>query len=152
MVQAGNSELGTSFPSNTATMGRPACVDLTAAGRKKAAGAYSKGVDAETVAAQTLKRKGFRILDRRYRTPAGELDLVVADGGRVAFVEVKRRASRAQAGEAITGRQQTRMAGAAEVWLMENPEYADREITFDAVLVCPSSLPHHIPDAFRPAA
>jgi len=76
----------------------------------------------------------------------------VADGGRVAFVEVKRRASRAQAGEAITGRQQTRMAGAAEVWLMENPEYADREITFDAVLVCPSSLPHHIPDAFRPSA
>jgi len=35
--------------------------------------------------------------------------------------------------------------------LQEHPEYAERDMTFDAVLICPSSSPHHIHDAFRPA-
>ncbi|WP_119062362.1 YraN family protein [Dichotomicrobium thermohalophilum] len=120
--------------------------------RRKAPSSYLKGIDAEAIAAQILQRKGFRLLDRRYRTAAGELDLVVADGQSLAFVEVKRRTSHATAGEAITVRQQIRMTGAAEIWLQEHPEYADRDITFDAVLICPRSAPQHIPDAFRPAA
>jgi len=115
------------------------------------ASSYSKGIDAEGVAAETLERKGFNILDRRYRTPAGELDLIVADRERLAFVEVKRRSSRAEAVEAISARQQARMTVAAEIWLQEHPEYAERDMTFDAVLICPSSSPHHIHDAFRPA-
>lgn len=111
---------------------------------------YSKGVDAECVAARTLERKGFRILDRRYRTSAGELDLVVADQTQVAFVEVKRRRSSTDAVEAITARQQLRITGAAEIWLQEHPQYADRDMTFDAVLISPKTPPQHIPDAFRP--
>ncbi len=120
--------------------------------RRKAGSSYTKGVDAEALAARILQRKGFRMLDRRYRTAAGELDLVMAGRGRLAFVEVKRRASRAAAGESITARQQVRMTGAAEIWLQEHPEYADRDITFDAVLISPRAAPQHIPDAFRPEA
>lgn len=114
-------------------------------------GAYAKGVAAEDIAEKTLRKRGFEVLDRRYRTAAGELDLVVAASDRLAFVEVKRRSSRAQAVEAITPRQQGRIAGAAEIWLQAHPEYADRDITFDAVVICPRTPPHHIPDAFRPA-
>ncbi len=120
--------------------------------RRKTGSSYTKGVDAEALAAQILQRKGFRVLDRRYRTAAGELDLVMADRGSLAFVEVKRRSSRGAAGESITARQQMRMTGAAEIWLQEHPEYADRDITFDAVLICPRAAPQHIPDAFRPEA
>lgn len=117
---------------------------------KRRSTAYAKGVDAEHLAAQMLRRRGFRVLDKRYRTPAGEVDLIVADHSALAFVEVKRRSSRTDAGEAITPRQQARITGAAEFWLHEHPEYADREITFDAVLICPWSAPRHIRDAFRP--
>jgi putative endonuclease len=124
--------------------------DMTVPPRQCHANAYSKGIDAETLAAKTLQRKGFRILDRRYRTRAGELDLVVADRDRLAFVEVKRRSSRLEAVEAITARQQMRMTGAAEIWLQQHPEYANRDMTFDAILICPRSAPHHIHDAFRP--
>lgn len=113
---------------------------------------YAKGVDAEALAVDALERKGFEVLDRRYRTPAGELDLVVACRNSLAFVEVKRRRSYAEASEAITCRQQMRMAGAAEIWLQRHPEYADCDITFDAVLIAPRAAPQHIPDAFRPAA
>jgi putative endonuclease len=119
---------------------------------RKARSSYAKGMDAEAIAAQTLQSKGYRVLDRRYRTAAGELDLVIADSCSLAFVEVKRRASRAAAGESITTRQQMRMTEAAEIWLQEHPEYAQRDITFDAVLICPQAAPQHIPDAFRPAA
>jgi len=112
---------------------------------------HSKGVAAERVAVNALRAAGFEILNRRYRTQAGEVDLVVAKDDALAFVEVKRRASAIQAMEAITPRQQMRIAGAAEIWLQAHPEYADRDITFDAVLVCPSSAPRHIRDAFRPA-
>jgi putative endonuclease len=114
-------------------------------------GSYAKGVAAEDVAEKTLRKLGFQVLDRRYRTAAGELDLVVAASHSLAFVEVKRRSSRAQAVEAITPRQQGRITGAAEIWLQAHPEYADRDITFDAVVICPRTPPYHIPDAFRPA-
>ncbi len=112
---------------------------------------YTKGVCAEEIAAQALNRKGFKVLDRRYRTPAGEIDLVAVNGGNVSFVEVKRRSSRVAASEAITPRQQARIAAAAEIWLQDHPERAACGINFDAVLICPHQAPYHIPDAFRPA-
>lgn len=114
-------------------------------------GTHAKGVAAEGEAVRLLRSEGFEVLDRRYRTPAGEVDLVVARCDALAFVEVKMRASAAQAMEAITPRQQTRIAGAAEIWLQAHPQYAERDITFDAVLVCPRTSPRHIRDAFRPA-
>ncbi len=43
----------------------------------------------ESVAAQFLERKGFNIIDRNYRKPWGEIDLIAEKGGIVRFVEVK---------------------------------------------------------------
>ena len=43
----------------------------------------------ESVAAQFLERKGFIILDRNYRKPWGEIDLIAEKAGVVRFVEVK---------------------------------------------------------------
>jgi len=43
----------------------------------------------ESVAAQFLERKGFKILDRNYRKPWGEIDLIAEKGNIVRFVEVK---------------------------------------------------------------
>jgi len=118
---------------------------------QSADGTHAKGIAAEDEAVRVLESKGFAVLHRRYRTVAGEIDLVVARHDALAFVEVKRRASVAQAMEAITPRQQTRIAGAAEIWLQTHPEYAERDMTFDAFVVCPHSSPCHIRDAFRPA-
>ncbi len=43
----------------------------------------------ESIAAQFLERKGFTILDRNYRKPWGEIDIIAEKGGVVRFVEVK---------------------------------------------------------------
>lgn len=110
---------------------------------------YKKGVDAEARAAAALMADGYRILNQRFRTPAGEIDLVVRRGSYLGFVEVKRRRSTAEAAWAITARQQRRIADAALYWLQANPDHGAENITFDAMLLSPGKRPEHIVDAFR---
>jgi putative endonuclease len=45
----------------------------------------------ERLAARFLRRRGYRILNRNWRCPAGEIDLVCAEGDTLVFVEVKSR-------------------------------------------------------------
>ncbi|MGH7442244.1 MAG: YraN family protein, partial [bacterium] len=47
------------------------------------------GLWGEEAAARHLQAKGFRVLQRRWRTKCGELDLVAEDRGTLVFVEVK---------------------------------------------------------------
>jgi putative endonuclease len=51
------------------------------------------GNEGERLAARYLRRLGYRVVARRYRTPLGEIDLVALDGGCIVFVEVKTRRS-----------------------------------------------------------
>ncbi|RME98999.1 MAG: YraN family protein [Alphaproteobacteria bacterium] len=111
--------------------------------------AERRGQAAERLAALLLMMKGYRILARRHRTPAGEIDLIAARGRRLVFAEVKRRAHRDEAAESITARQQARIARAAAFWLARNPAYGKHDIGFDAVLLAPRRWPRHLRDAFR---
>lgn len=111
--------------------------------------AYVKGQRAEHAAAEMLSRKGFKILSQRYRTRAGEIDIVAAKPGHLSFVEVKARRTCDEAAWSITPRQQRRIAGAAELWLSAFPDYRHHDMSFDAVLVAADGDPHYIPDAFR---
>src|SRR5207244_1486379 len=83
----------------------------------------------------------YRILGRRVRTPYGEIDLVAVRGRRLAFVEVKRRATRLEAEAAITSRQAGRIARAAEFWVSRNGAYCEHEQGLDVVFVTPRRLP-----------
>jgi len=110
---------------------------------------YRRGRFSELVAAAALIARGYRILQRRCRTPYGEIDLIAVRGRRLAFVEVKRRATRAQAEAALTPYQARRMARAADFWLSRNPRYRDHDRGLDAILVLPRRLPVHLPDALQ---
>ena len=111
--------------------------------------AEARGRRAETLAALWLGLKLYRVLDRRVRTPRGELDLVARRGGLLVFIEVKQRPSGREAVEAVTPRQQARIAAAAEVWAARRGlDRLDRR--FDVITVSPGRLPHHMRDAFRP--
>jgi putative endonuclease len=112
--------------------------------------AYQKGHDAERDAAAMLTGLGYEILSRRFRSPAGEIDLVASNGPHLAFVEVKARRNRDDAAWSVTPRQQRRIADAAGYWLQSFPEYQDRDMSFDAVLIAPRQRAEYICDAFRP--
>ena len=49
----------------------------------------SLGARAERIALSYLKRKGYRLLTRNYKTSAGEVDIVAKHRGEIIFVEVK---------------------------------------------------------------
>lgn len=112
-------------------------------------GAERRGQWAEFLACWLLRAKGYRIIDRRFRSRVGEIDLVARRGRRIVFVEVKARENVDDAAAAVTPRQQARIVRAAEHWLARNVRDADLDISFDVVLVSPKSWPRHIASAFR---
>lgn len=106
---------------------------------------HRRGLRAETLAAWWLRLKGYRVLARRYRSPAGEIDLIVTRAGVVAAVEVKLRAGQDSAVEALTERQWQRIARAMEFWRRDNPRFLEHDFRFDALLLVPGRLPRHMP-------
>ena len=99
---------------------------------------------AETRAAIVLRLTGYRILDRRVRTPAGAIDIVVRRGAVVAFVEVKARQTWARIAGSISRTQRRRIVRAAAHYVAANPRLVVLPQRFDAVLVEPRKWPHHI--------
>lgn len=47
----------------------------------------------EKLAVGFLKRRGYRIIERNFRTRMGEVDIIATDGDTIVFVEVKARRS-----------------------------------------------------------
>ena len=110
---------------------------------------YRRGHIAEWLAAAAMLARGHRILGRRVRTPYGEIDLIGVRGRRLAFVEVKARASRLEAEAALTSRQAGRIARAAQFWVSRHAAFRDYDRGLDAVLVMPGRLPIYLRDALQ---
>jgi putative endonuclease len=51
------------------------------------------GKEGEAIAVRFLKKNGYRIIQKNYRTPIGEIDIIARDGKTLVFVEVKARES-----------------------------------------------------------
>lgn len=106
-----------------------------------------RGRWAELIASALLFAKGYRIIARRHVTPYGEIDIIAARRDRIAFVEVKRRTTLADAEASLSPAQGARIARAADYWLSRHPAYLERPVGLDAVLVTPRGWPRHIPNA-----
>lgn len=115
------------------------------------------GEQGERIAEQWLAERGWRILDRRFRSGHRDIDLVIertdAEGRLVAFVEVKTRASASFGGPlaAVHWRKQREMARAARHWL-SRPREACSTYRFDVIgIIYGRGLPEvvHIENAFQ---
>ena len=113
--------------------------------------AQKRGHRSETWAAWWLRLKGHRILGRRIKTHAGEIDLVtLSPFGPVCFVEVKARTLARDAAEAVGPEQRTRIARAASLYLASRPHLSRRGARFDIIAIAPRALPVHHRDVWRP--
>ena len=110
--------------------------------------AYRDGLLSETLTAFLFRLRGYRVVAQRYRSPVGEIDLVVTRGRRLAFVEVKRRKTKDEAAHSLSERQMERITRAAQYWLASHPDFTSHTIAFDVVLAAPWSWPRHIENAF----
>ena len=92
------------------------------------------GAEGERAAEKFLRRQRYTIVQRNYRCPAGEVDLIALDRSTVVFIEVK---TRTQPGfgsplEAVDARKQRQILRAAQHYLVAN-RLQDRDARFDVV-------------------
>jgi putative endonuclease len=104
---------------------------------------------AEAAAQAALERDGWKILARRLRTSAGEIDMVAEKEGLLAIVEVKARPLLADAAASLSDRQQARLVSATEIILANNPLWGTEGVRFDLLLVDAAGVVRRIADAFR---
>jgi len=98
-----------------------------------AVGAYG-----ERVAARAVTEAGLRVIDRNWRSPLGEIDLVALDGWTIVFCEVKTRRSDAFGipAEAVGPAKVRRLRILAAQWLAAHPDIRG-EVRFDVISVWP---------------
>ncbi len=92
----------------------------------------------EERAAAYLAELGCTVLDRNWRAPGGELDLVVADGREIVVVEVKTRRGLGFGHplEAVDDRKRRRLWRLAMAWAVAHPKHArGRDIRLDAIAI-----------------
>jgi putative endonuclease len=103
-------------------------------------GAFGKR--GEDLACDELRRLGYTILDRRFRTRSGELDIVARDGNVVVFVEVKARSTGnfGHAFESVTRQKRHRLSRMAASYLFVK-RLSGVACRFDVVAVTGSAEP-----------
>lgn len=109
---------------------------------------FLRGHVAEQAALIWLVLHGWRPLARRFAAQGGEIDLVMRRGDTVAFVEVKARASMAEALAAIDGVKRRRFGRATRAWIARNPWSLALTLRADAVFLAPGHWPRHVVNAF----
>jgi putative endonuclease len=98
----------------------------------------------EDLAAAALKKQGYKILERNYVTPLGEIDLVARHGQIVVFIEVKTRRSGVFGGpgEAVHPAKQARLRRLADYYLKQKKLQAS-PVRFDVVgIAFERDIPH----------
>ena len=103
----------------------------------------------EWIAAFWLMAQGWRIVGFRIRTPHGEIDILARRGDVLAAVEVKYRASRDLALEAVSPTQQRRLLRAAAFVATNRAAWRSLSVRLDLIALAPGRWPRHMPDAWR---
>jgi putative endonuclease len=111
------------------------------------------GEAGERIAEDWLTRRGWLILDRRFRSGHRDLDLVAERSGIVAFVEVKTRRGKdfGLPVEAVNWRKQRELARSAAVWIARYGR-SEQMFRFDVIgVLMKEGNPQirHVENAFR---
>ena len=111
------------------------------------------GILGERIAERWLRRTGWRVVQRRFRSGHRDIDLVMEREGMIVFVEVKARRGDqfGQPVEAVNWRKQKELAKSAQVWIDRHGR-PDEAYRFDVVGVLVSGervMVRHVEDAFR---
>ena len=95
------------------------------------------GVKGEDLAVRYLKKKGFKVIQRNYHCPLGEIDLIAREGDTLVFIEIKARSS-SEYGlpqDAVDRFKQKKIIQAAKTYLAEHHLTEDIPARFDVVAI-----------------
>lgn len=101
----------------------------------KSPSTLTRGHAAEDSAVRHLRGNGLKLVERNYRSPYGEIDLVMRDGDTLVFVEVRYRRSRKFGApeETVDARKQRRLRATAEHYLQRGRAPSRKPCRFDIV-------------------
>jgi len=101
-------------------------------------GRIGLGRQGEDFAAKLLKKNGYKVKERNYRCPAGEIDIIATEGDTLVFVEVKTRSGNSFGSpeEAVSIRKQKQIIKAAMYYLL-SAKTGERPARFDVISVRP---------------
>lgn len=90
--------------------------------RATRAASKTLGANGERFAATWLAARGYDIVERNWRCPYGELDVIARAGGEWVFFEVKTRRGRSMGApeEAVTRTKRLRLIASAQAYLAEH--------------------------------
>ncbi len=126
----------------------PSAPDRLAARRRRGASARRVGRRSEWLVALWLIAKGYRLLGFRLKTPFAEIDILARKGRCVAVIEIKRRASLAEALAAVTSTQRDRLRRAALHLLARGGGGPAGSVRLDLVALAPGRWPRHVRGAW----
>lgn len=110
---------------------------------------YYQGILAEYWVQFYLHIFAYRCLYRRYRTPIGEIDLIMRRGKQLVFIEVKQRKTQRASLMAVHRKNQQRVVKAAQWFLHAHPKLQHCQFRFDVVGVSWYGRISHIKHAFE---
>lgn len=95
------------------------------------------GLAAEERACRHLEGEGFAVVERNFRVPGGEIDIVARLDGLLVFVEVRSREGAAFGApeETVGPRKRLRVAAAARRYLAAAPPDSWQEARFDVIAI-----------------
>lgn len=101
------------------------------------------GIEGENLAVEYLKKQGYKILERNFKTKVGEIDIVADDNGTIVFVEVKSRENTkfGQPIESITPQKVHSIIRTAQWYLSKHRAY-DRACRFDVIEILRGVVTH----------
>ena len=108
---------------------------------------YHSGQAAELQVARHYERDGWRVLQHRFKSAAGEIDLAFHRNDTVLFVELKRARTHDIAASRISLQQIARINQSAEIFVDEHLSGQNFEMRLDASLVDQKGEIQIIPDA-----
>lgn len=92
------------------------------------------GANGEEIAVRFLKNRGYRILERNYRTRLGEIDIIAEQGRDLVFIEVKTRSATRYGSplESVTVPKQRKLSRVAQEYVSKR-DCRNRSARFDVV-------------------
>jgi putative endonuclease len=113
----------------------------------------SLGSEGEALAAEFLRKKGYRIIAKNYKTSIGEIDIIAKDGDTFVFLEVKTRTNETfgYPFEAVNGHKRRKIKNVALLFLKRMKEEVPAR--FDVLSISSTGDGRqeitHIKDAFE---